>query len=342
MSTASPPAPGPASGPATGPTSGQASGFAPGFDFHAAVTAPFRMQPGLRRLPAGSVQLCPLTPGSRHQREKLAVLTAFWPQALCLKAAFDATPALHTLFAHAAAEHPTAWAWDGQVAEALWLATAVDVDGKVLQRQPGQFGLGDEVARCLQGLPPAWRQAGLAALAFAEDFAIVDGHSGQIPWLAVCLPSHWAPEEKLGQHFTEVHAPVADNALLLKATEGLMRVVTGPERWERFVWNVSDHPRLHAHPARVEGRRWLHTPVAQAWFRSERQTFIPLPSAAQAVFTIHVQVQPLATVLDSQARALALHDAVASMSAEVLAYRSLGGVRDQLLGWLADRARAPA
>ena len=318
------------------------SRFAPCFDFEAAVSSPFRMQPGLRRLPAGSAQLSPLPPGSRHQREKLAVLTAFWPQALCLQRGFDATPALHTLFAHAAAEHPSAWAWDGQVADALWLATAVAANGAVLQRQPGEFGLGDEVARCLLGLPPAWRQAGLAALAFAEDFAIVDGSSGHIPWLAVCLPSHWAPEEKLGQHFTDVHAPVADNALLLKATEGLVRVVTSAERWERFVWNVSDHPRLHAHPARVDSQRWLHTPVAQAWFRSERQTFIPLPSAAQAVFTIHVQVEPLTTVLDSPARALALHDAVASMSEAVLAYRSLGGVRDQLLAWLANRARATA
>lgn len=300
------------------------------------------MQPGLRRLPAGSPQLTPLQPGSRHQREKLAVLTAYWPQALCHQPGFDATPGLHALFSHAATEHPGAWAWDGALAEALWLATAVTADGAVHQRQPGPFGLGDEVARCLNGLPPAWRQAGLAALAFAEDFAIVDGASGHIPWLAVCLPSHWAPEEKLGRHFTEVHAPVADNTLLLKATEGLMRVVTGPERWERFVWNVSDHPRLHAHPAHVEGRRWQHTAVASAWFRSERQTFIPSPAAAQAVFTIHVQVQPLAAVLDRPARAQALHDAVASMSDAVLAYRSLGGVREPLLAWLAARARAPA
>ena len=35
------------------------------FDFDAAVSAPFRMQPGLRRLPAGSAQLTPLAPGSR-------------------------------------------------------------------------------------------------------------------------------------------------------------------------------------------------------------------------------------------------------------------------------------
>jgi dimethylamine monooxygenase subunit A len=55
-----------------------------------------------------------------------------------------------------------------------------------------------------------------------------------------------------------------------------------------------------------------------------------------------VQVQPLAEVLGSPARAQALHDAVASMSDAVLAYRSLGAVREPLLAWLAERARVSA
>ncbi|MFM7507871.1 MAG: hypothetical protein ACKO3M_15220, partial [Rubrivivax sp.] len=52
------------------------------FYFDAAVQSPFRMQPGMRRLAAGSQQLTPLAPGSRHQREKLAVLSAFADAAL--------------------------------------------------------------------------------------------------------------------------------------------------------------------------------------------------------------------------------------------------------------------
>jgi dimethylamine monooxygenase subunit A len=307
------------------------------FDFEAAVVAPFRMQPGLRRVPAGSPQLTPLAPGSRHQREKLAVLSAFWDEALCAMPGFDAAPALNALCRHAAAEHPLAWAWDGRTASALQLGTAVHAGGQVQQLQTGSFGLGDEVARCLQGLPPAWRLAGLASLAFAEDFAVVDGGSGTIPWLAVALPSHWAPKDKLGRHFTEVHGPVADNTLLLQASAGLLRLATGTQAWERFVWTVTDHPRLHAHPARVDGRRWQHTAAAQAWFRSEYQSFIPLPEHAQAVFTIHVDVQPLAAVLAVPGRAAALHGAIASMSPAVLDYRGLVAVREPLLAWLATQ-----
>lgn len=314
------------------------------FDFFTAVQAPFRMQPGLRRMAPGSAQLTPVQPGSRHQREKLAVLSAFWPQALLQQPGFDATPALDALCAHAAREHPALWAWDGRQASATGLGTAVAADGQVIQQALGCFGLGDEVARCLQGLPPAWRRAGLLALAFAEDFAIVDAASGHIPWLAVALPSHWAPEDKVGQHFAAVHAPVADNQLLLRAAQGLMHLVGGPaaaagtERWERFVWTVTDHPRLHAHPARVDPRRWQHTPVDQAWFRSEHQSFIPVPGLAQALFTIHVQVQPLREVLATPAHARTLHAALASMSPAVMDYRGLSAVREPLLAWLAAGA----
>jgi hypothetical protein len=309
------------------------------FDFDAAVTAPFRMQPGLRRIPAGAAQLTPLPPGSRHQREKLAVLSAFAGHALVAEPGFDASPALHALAQHAAAEHARHFAWDGQRASALGVAVA---GGEVQILESGAFGLGDELSRCLRGLPAGWRLAGLLSLAFAEDFAIVDGRTARIPWIAACLPSHWAPQAKVGRHFAEVHAPVADNTTLLAAGEHLMRLVCGNERWERFVWNVTHEPRLNQHPALAGAAAWPadafddpHHP--RAWLRSERQTFIALPALTQAVFTIAVETTPLAQAITTPAHARKLHDAVASMSGAVLAYRRLGDVRAPLLAWLAAR-----
>ena len=214
----------------------------------------------------------------------------------------------------------------------------MDVDGAVEQTARGRFGLGDEVARCLHGLPAVWRLAGLLSLAFAEDFAVVDGRDGRIPWLAVALPSHWAPEEKVGRHFAEVHAPVADGDLLRKAGEALVRLVTGSEPWERFVWNVTDQPRLHAHPAASTASAGSTPPWPTRWWRTERQTFLPLAPQRQALFTIHVDVRRLAAAIDTPARAAALHAAIASMSAAVLAYRGLTAVRAPLLDWLAARA----
>lgn len=312
------------------------------FDFDAAVTAPFRMQPGLRRLAPGATQLTPVPPGARHQREKLAVLSSFAPQALLARPGFDPSPALAALAAHAALEHPDALRWDGHTALAPALGVAV-CGGQVLELARGRFGTGDEIGRCLHGLAPEWRLAGLLSLVFAEDFAIVDATDGTIPWLAVALPSHWAPETKVGLHFAEVHAPVADNKMLLAASDRLTALVTAPQRWERFVWTVTAHPRLHAHPARTDPARWpAGTDAASiaglSWWRSERQTFIPVPDQRQAVFTILVDVQPLAQAVATGARAQRLFDAIASMSPAVLEYRGMAPVRQALLDWLAARA----
>lgn len=311
------------------------------FDFEAAVQAPFRMQPGLRRLAAGAAQLTPMTPGSRHLREKIAVLSAHAPHALAVQPGFDARAALHALAAHAAEEQASAFAWDGQRAIAPHLGVAVEND-EPRPLRADVLGPGDEIASCIAGLPAGWRLAGLLCLAFAEDFAIVDGERATIPWIAACLPSHWAPERKVGRHFAEVHGPVADNALLVRAGEHLTRMVCSADRWERFVWNVTRQPRLNAHPALTDPAPWpadafSNAAAPRAWWRTERQTFIPLPDVKQAIFTIGVDTQPLADAIDTPDKAARLHAAIASMSDAVLAYRSLTAARAPLLAWLESK-----
>ena len=237
----------------------------------------------------------------------------------------------------AASEHPAAFAWGGASAfesTALgWRLRGSTLDGNGL---PG-------IGHCLRALPVTWRLPGLRSLALAEDFAVIDGATACIPWLAVCLPSRWAPEEKVGRHFAEVHAPVADNALLVTAAEHLTRLVSGSERWKRFVWSIGSEPRLMQHPRHVPPTTWLaafdsSALAAHAHFRTEHQTFIPLPESRQAVFTIHVESRPLIDAIDSPKHARQLQDAVASMSAAVLTYRGLSDARDRLLSWLAARA----
>ena len=310
------------------------------FDFRA-VSAPFRMQPGLRRIGAGELQLTPNAIGSKALRAKLAVLRSDADRALLGVPGFDPVPALSALVAQAASEHPQAFAANGlQHANAALLGWAVD-DGRVVG--DGDSELGD----CLAALPPPWRLPGLLSLAFAEDFAILDAASGCIPWLAVCLPSHWAPEDKVGRHFTEVHAPVADNAVLVAAAASLMALVTGAQRWQREVWTFAPDAALDAHPKRVAAVPWpldqsSNRLAARCFVRSERQTFIPVPDHRQAVFTIHVETAPLMQAVSSAQDAAALHAALASMSPAVLAYRRLDRVQAPLLDWLARRATGAA
>ena len=301
------------------------------FDF-AAVTAPFRMQPGLRRLAPGTTQLTPNRPGDAALREKLAVLSNHADEALVCAAGFDAAPAIAALGRQAAQEHPDALSVD---AEGVWTAHRL---GWSLR---GDEVLGDGAAAigaCLHALPVEWRLPALLCLAFAEDFAVIDGATAHIPWLAVCLPSHWSPKEKVGRHFAEVHAPVADNQVLITASEHLARLVTGSDRWERFVWTVTPSGTLDHHPARCGDIDWVDD--SEAFLRTERQTFIPLTAHRQAVFTIHVEVQRLEVAARDPVAARRLHDAIASMSPAVLAYRNLAAPRERLLAWLAARAAA--
>jgi hypothetical protein len=307
------------------------------FDF-AAVTAPFRMQPGLRRLAAGTSQLTPNRPGDAALEQKLEVLARHAGEAFVAVPFFDAAPALAAIVAQAVAEHPQAFGTDdgGRVTARLlgwsWRDGRIEGAGRA------------DVGACLAALPEPWRLAGLLSLACAEDFAVID-ERGRIPWIAVCLPSNWAPADKVGRNFTEVHAPVADNQALLAAAEHLARLVTAGERWERFVWSITDDARLARHPRTAAAPRWhaWPTPAAlatAAYVRSERQTFLPVYGHQQAVFTIRVAVEPLRDAVASRADARRLHAALASMSPAVLAYRQLAPARDRLLAWL-EQAMTP-
>jgi hypothetical protein len=181
-------------------------------------------------------------------------------------------------------------------------------------------------------------------LAFEEDFAVLDGDSSTLPWLCVCVPSHWAPEDKLGQSFAAVHAPVADNAALLAASRQLVQLVTSGEAFERFVWTLSPSGRHDQHPRRHVRKRWPDPGDAdafaqQCFLRAERQTFFPVPGRRQAIFTIRVMLQPLVDAVRTREDAQRLHDALASMSDAVLAYKNLAEAHAPLLRWLAERAR---
>jgi hypothetical protein len=185
-------------------------------------------------------------------------------------------------------------------------------------------------------------------LAFEEDFAVLDGATGTLPWLCVCVPSHWQPEEKLGLAFAALHGPVADNAGLLSASSQLVTLVTAGECWERQVWTISPSGRHDQHPRRHSRDPWPTAADPEefargCWLRAERQAFFPVGQGTrQAVFTIRVMLQPLVEAVAGPHRAARLRDSLASMSPPVLAYKNLAAAREPLLRWLATRAGGPA
>jgi hypothetical protein len=262
------------------------------FDF-SRIAVPFRMQPGLQRLPADARHLTPLAPGSALWHEKKRVLES--GASRLVVPGFDAQPAIAALLAQAAREG---------------IAATEPIE-----------------------------------LAFEEDFAILDGPSTTLPWLCVCVPSHWAPEEKLGLPFASVHAPVADAQAVIAAGRHLVTLATGGDHFERSVWTITPSGRYDQHPVRHARTAWPDTPdpedfARRCFLRAERQTFLPFPTTpGQALFTIRVMLAPLQQCVRSRDDAQRLHDSLQSMTDAVLAYKNLAPARDRLLAWLAQRAR---
>jgi len=108
------------------------------------------------------------------------------------------------------------------------------------------------------------------------------------------------------------------------------------------VWAVRPGAGYDQHPVRRPRTPWPDTVdpeafAAQCFVRAERQTFFPL-APGQAVFAIRVLLQPLRQAAADPGDAMHLHEALASMSEAVLAYKGLAPARDRLLSWLAGRA----
>lgn len=187
-------------------------------------------------------------------------------------------------------------------------------------------------------------------LALAQDLAVLDLASLSVPWMCVCLPSGWAPEEKIGRTMAQIHAPVADSDALNSRWAQLARLVSAGQAWERQVWTISPSSRLDQHPHRHPPAPWpdtgdLSTFAGQCYLRSEYQTFFPVPDPAgrpsgQAVFTITVAQQPLSEAVCTPADAVRLRESLASMSDAVLQYKRLQPARTRLLAWLSQQAPA--
>jgi hypothetical protein len=279
------------------------------------LPVPFRMQPGLSRLaPGGPPAISPLWPTERLYAERERVVSQ--RQAIHALPGTDPTPLLQTLRQYAGRQP----LWAGSPA---WDSVKAAAD------------------------PNAWPLIVREDLVWLDGRPRADEQAGRLRWLCVCNPSHWAPEDKAGASLTDLHRPVADNALIQSAAQHLVRLVTAGESWERTVWTITPDGRYDQHPQRSSERQWpgsanLDEYAAQCFWRTERQVFLPFTCGdepQQAVFCIRVDVNPLPSIVNTAAQAARLHDCLASMSAAVLSYRGLHSARHALLAWLQARAQ---
>lgn len=160
--------------------------------------------------------------------------------------------------------------------------------------------------------------------------------------LHVCAPSAWAPVEKFGQSFLEVHRPVPGMEPTLVRSDRMVDLMISRGPWVRFVWGISALPRLNRHtdpPVGVSEAEW-NPPRFDAdrsppfCVHVERQVTWPVGAASAALFLIHVGFQSADTIRASSTHRDALAAAIRSMTPESLAYKGLAAHSQALLDWL--------
>ena len=180
-----------------------------------------------------------------------------------------------------------------------------------------------------------------AARLVQEDLCLMAAHDGAIALVAaaLCFPSHWRLTDKIGGSAAAIHGPVAhyERELRAKVDRFLERIPEGRIVLRRN-WGVHDHETLFVpeHPPPRPGITAANA-GARLWLRSERQTLRHLPRSGAVLFTIRVQLAPLAALADRPELAVALA-ASARAGAAVERDRIPGGHLEAACAWLEAQA----
>lgn len=163
-----------------------------------------------------------------------------------------------------------------------------------------------------------------AILKYQEDFVVwAPDMKGQlsVQMASVCFPSGWDPVSKVNKSFAEIHEPVADNEMIMKAADSIAKMITEKGPFVRSVWTIANSPDLNRHPS--VKKPWINEGLESMWYRAERQVTVPLGDAA--IFFIRTYVVPLLSV-DTDIITKSIH----SMTYETLAYKDLTYVKRAL------------
>ena len=160
-------------------------------------------------------------------------------------------------------------------------------------------------------------------LAIEDDVVIM--HNGKLEACFVAFPSSWNAGEKMGKSLAELHEPIADNEALVRASDGIMRAMTGGQSYHRYTWGISSLGGYSNHPLYEKPD---FDSLDDLTFRVEHERTVTVTKDTTAAFLIHVDTYPLEDVLKWDYGLI--KGAVDSMSASVLEYKNLKKVKELL------------
>ncbi|MEM7342564.1 MAG: DUF3445 domain-containing protein [Actinomycetota bacterium] len=181
-----------------------------------------------------------------------------------------------------------------------------------------------------------------AGLAVQEDLCVMERADDGWRFTAgfVCFPTYWSLEDKIDRPQETIHGPVPHYAddLADKVTRLFDRLAVDSIVTRRN-WGFAGHPLLFVPRLSDLEQPDVFDPD-RCWLRSERQTLRRLPASGAILFTIKVQLAPVAALRVWPAVAGRLLDSMADWSPELLASRGqqpwMPGLR-RFLARVADR-----
>ena len=160
-------------------------------------------------------------------------------------------------------------------------------------------------------------------LEIPDDIIIM--HKGKVEAAFVVMASGWNPGKVKGMTLQEVHHPVADNDMLIRASEGIWKSMTSGQSFHRHTWGISPLGSLSNHPQHI---RPEYTSLNQLYFRVEHERTFTVDKDTAAFF-IDVEVHPLSFIfhLKHEYKDL-IKDSINSMTDNVLEYKNLKKVKE--------------
>lgn len=250
----------------------------------------------------------------------------------------------HTIAQRLALEHPQYFDLTPHCADGWVLQCALTGDVLIFNRSMQL----DEVQ---YGAPvnPPYRDAWDAlACQVQEDLAIdqvLHDGSDELIALHVCLPNHWAPQDKLGRPFAAVHEPVPNFERLARQSKSLLRTIVERGPFVRFAWGIATDTQLNHHPVPPaaipddvawHGRRF-DPALPRLYLRIERQTTCALAGEGAFLFTLRTYFRDVTTLSNVQCRTVAA--AIQSMDTATLAYKGVLECKDSVVEFLLELAK---
>lgn len=148
---------------------------------------------------------------------------------------------------------------------------------------------------------------------------------------ALCFPTGWALEEKIGRPLEFAHSVVPGlNAALASPIHQFLSKLKPGWAFCRDNWGIAATDELNLHPARRLPPPMPPVALDRLWLRFEHQALVALPRTGAVVFGIRIALHRLDEVARSPVAA-GLRRALATMPPEVAAYKRIDQIRDEVI-----------